>query len=181
VVTHQLQIERRTGKVRQSETDVLPRCHATNLRLVGLVSMVSVNFRFAAAYQSLVLRMSLTTYVLNADRDRYADALIGHAAAQPVYSRRRLSLFYFSTRRRLTRVVHARYISSLPRQTMFIDAARCCCCWIERREVYVVDLHVNSFCRCLAHRAVVVYVFTTGRYSVKFCCTLSSSIKVHNW
>jgi len=30
VVTHQLQVERRTGKVRQSETDVLPRCHATN-------------------------------------------------------------------------------------------------------------------------------------------------------
>ena len=30
VVTHQLQVERRTGKVRQSETDVLPLCHATN-------------------------------------------------------------------------------------------------------------------------------------------------------
>ena len=32
VVTHQLQVERRTGKVRQSETDVLPLCHATNSR-----------------------------------------------------------------------------------------------------------------------------------------------------
>ena len=32
VVTHQLQVERRTGKVRQSKTDVLPLCHATNLR-----------------------------------------------------------------------------------------------------------------------------------------------------
>jgi len=32
VVTHQLQVERRTGKVRQSETDVLPLCYATNLR-----------------------------------------------------------------------------------------------------------------------------------------------------
>jgi len=31
VVTHQLQVERRTGKVCQSETDVLPLCHATNL------------------------------------------------------------------------------------------------------------------------------------------------------
>jgi len=31
VVTHQLQVEHRTGKVRQSETDVLPLCHATNL------------------------------------------------------------------------------------------------------------------------------------------------------
>jgi len=31
VVTHQLQVEHRTGKVRQSETDVLPLCNATNL------------------------------------------------------------------------------------------------------------------------------------------------------
>ena len=30
MVTHQLQVERRTGKVRQSKTDVLPLCHATN-------------------------------------------------------------------------------------------------------------------------------------------------------
>jgi len=30
VVTHQLQVERRAGKVRQSETDVLPLCYATN-------------------------------------------------------------------------------------------------------------------------------------------------------
>jgi len=30
VVTHQLQVERRTGKVRRPETDVLPLCHATN-------------------------------------------------------------------------------------------------------------------------------------------------------
>ena len=28
VVTHQLQVERRTGKVRRPETDVLPLCHA---------------------------------------------------------------------------------------------------------------------------------------------------------
>jgi len=32
VVTHQLQVERRTGKVRQSQTDVLPLCHATNIK-----------------------------------------------------------------------------------------------------------------------------------------------------
>ena len=32
MVTHQLQVERRTGKVRQSETDVLPLCYATNLQ-----------------------------------------------------------------------------------------------------------------------------------------------------
>jgi len=30
VVTHQLQVERRTGKVRRPETDVLQLCHATN-------------------------------------------------------------------------------------------------------------------------------------------------------
>ena len=30
VVTHQLQVERRTGKVRRPETDVLPLYHATN-------------------------------------------------------------------------------------------------------------------------------------------------------
>ena len=33
MVTHQLQVERRTGKVRRPETDVLPLCHATNLTL----------------------------------------------------------------------------------------------------------------------------------------------------
>ena len=30
MVTHQLQVERRTGKVRRPETDFLPLCHATN-------------------------------------------------------------------------------------------------------------------------------------------------------
>ena len=30
MVTHQLQVKRRTGKVRRPETDVLPLCHATN-------------------------------------------------------------------------------------------------------------------------------------------------------
>ena len=32
MVTHQLQVKRRTGKVRRPENDVLPLCHATNLR-----------------------------------------------------------------------------------------------------------------------------------------------------
>jgi len=32
VLTHPLQIERRTGKVRRSQTDVLPLCHANNKR-----------------------------------------------------------------------------------------------------------------------------------------------------
>jgi len=34
VVTHQLQFERRTGKVRRPETDILPLCHATNCHVV---------------------------------------------------------------------------------------------------------------------------------------------------
>ena len=38
VVTHQLQVERRTGKVRQSETDVLPLCHATNHTTLPLIA-----------------------------------------------------------------------------------------------------------------------------------------------
>jgi len=41
VVTHQLQVERRTGKVRQSETDVLPLCYATNPRMCTSVFIFS--------------------------------------------------------------------------------------------------------------------------------------------
>jgi len=37
VVTHQVQVERRTGKVRRPETDVLPLCHATNWWGTGVV------------------------------------------------------------------------------------------------------------------------------------------------
>ena len=36
VVTHQLQVERRTGKVRRPETDVLPLCHAANYSMTSL-------------------------------------------------------------------------------------------------------------------------------------------------
>ena len=35
MVTHQLQVERRTGKVRRPETDVLPLSHATNSGLLS--------------------------------------------------------------------------------------------------------------------------------------------------
>jgi len=42
VVTHQLQVERRTGKVRQSETDVLPLCHATNLIIIIIIILTPV-------------------------------------------------------------------------------------------------------------------------------------------
>ena len=47
MVTHQLQVERRTGKVRRPETDVLPLCHATtNVRVRVTIlrfSSVSLN------------------------------------------------------------------------------------------------------------------------------------------
>jgi len=39
VVTHQLQVERRTGKVRRPETDVLPLSHATNYQRYGTVNV----------------------------------------------------------------------------------------------------------------------------------------------
>jgi len=39
VVTRQPQVERRTAKVRLSETDVLPLCHATNY-VIGLISCI---------------------------------------------------------------------------------------------------------------------------------------------
>jgi len=39
VVTHQLQVERRTGKVRRPETDVLPLCHATNFHQLAFSAL----------------------------------------------------------------------------------------------------------------------------------------------
>jgi len=43
VVTHQLQVERRTGKVRRPETDVLPLCHATNLSMSTKLELYADN------------------------------------------------------------------------------------------------------------------------------------------
>jgi len=40
VVTHQLQVERRTGKVRRPETDVLPLCHAISYTLGIIVPVL---------------------------------------------------------------------------------------------------------------------------------------------
>jgi len=37
MVIHQLQVERRTGKVRQSKTDVRPLGHATNLNVRSVI------------------------------------------------------------------------------------------------------------------------------------------------
>jgi len=44
VVTHQLQVERGTGKVRRPETNVLPLCHATNLKSAGTMRYSSGSF-----------------------------------------------------------------------------------------------------------------------------------------
>ena len=52
VVTYQLPVERRIGKVRQSKTDVLPLCHATNLHR----TLSKVN-----AYSCLYLHCHTTT------------------------------------------------------------------------------------------------------------------------
>ena len=45
MVTHQLQVERRTGKVRRPETDVLPLCHATNC-VNSRIQSFSIWFKF---------------------------------------------------------------------------------------------------------------------------------------
>ena len=55
VVTHQLQVERRTGKVRQSETDVLPLCHAINL-----TRLLTACYKFNAARGVSICRSSAT-------------------------------------------------------------------------------------------------------------------------
>jgi len=46
VVTHQLQVERRTGKVRRSETDVLPLCHATTVETSGSYRFTAIMGRY---------------------------------------------------------------------------------------------------------------------------------------
>ena len=51
VVTHQLQVERRTGKVRRPKTDVLPLCRATNLCMC-VVYRRSVGGRQGGVYSS---------------------------------------------------------------------------------------------------------------------------------
>ena len=52
MVTHQLQVERRTGKVRRPETDVLPLCHATNQQCISLGQIDSIKFVVASLTDS---------------------------------------------------------------------------------------------------------------------------------
>ena len=60
VVTRQLQVERRTGKVRRPETDVLPLCHATNrtylLTLIMILPRASAHLNPAPVFTSFLLR-----------------------------------------------------------------------------------------------------------------------------
>ena len=49
MVTHQLQVERRTGKTRQPKTDVIPLFHATNQRVTAGQSNLTTG-RIAAAH-----------------------------------------------------------------------------------------------------------------------------------
>ena len=54
MVTHQLHVERRTGKVRRPETDVLRLCHATNL-WYGTVNMNATAYAFLSWQRPAVL------------------------------------------------------------------------------------------------------------------------------
>ena len=57
VVTHQLQVKRRTGKVRRPETDVLPLCHATNLS--------PYVYQFIQQYSAVASASELTVVVVS--------------------------------------------------------------------------------------------------------------------
>ena len=78
MVTHQLQVERRTGKVRQSETDVLPLCYATVdienvFRLNGGVVVAA-----AGSCASLLGRLAYVNinHVVNADHPSNVNPLL---------------------------------------------------------------------------------------------------------
>ena len=67
VVTHQLQVECRTGKVRQPETDVLPLCHATtgadcDCKMLSF-SFISVKQLLNICMPPLVAQMDRRHYV----------------------------------------------------------------------------------------------------------------------
>jgi len=57
VVTHQLQVERRTRKVRRSLTDVLPLCHATNNEVWELnwFQTANVTFKVIRGHRQLMV------------------------------------------------------------------------------------------------------------------------------
>ena len=65
MVTHQLQVERRTGKVRQSETDVLPLCYATNLLCVTCGIFCQVRNQLAIQVTNLQVDVDQVTAQLD--------------------------------------------------------------------------------------------------------------------
>ena len=86
VVTHQLQVERRTGKVRQSETDVLPLCHATNGSHLGSPGKTAVKRVFVCVYiinkyQTAVDQFWLTDQQTDAVSDWLTADHVRHFAA----------------------------------------------------------------------------------------------------
>ena len=70
MVTHQLKVERRTGKVRRPETDVLPLSHATNLKMhrrctdinVRVCARVCVDVRLSGEQHGVALLTKLAVY-----------------------------------------------------------------------------------------------------------------------
>ena len=56
MVTHQLQVERRAGKVRRPETDVLPLSHATNLKVGSSNSISVVKYSMLRTFMTSCLR-----------------------------------------------------------------------------------------------------------------------------
>ena len=69
VVTHQLQVERRTGKVRRPETDVLALCHATDSSWL-YVREFRRGARVCAGCVSTAARFALSTHQHTGLRDR---------------------------------------------------------------------------------------------------------------
>ena len=63
MVTHQLQVKRRTGKVRRPETDVLPLCHATNL--VANIIIGLLTFGSQGLYCTYTIHAFIHTYTEN--------------------------------------------------------------------------------------------------------------------
>jgi len=70
VVTHQLQVERRTGNVRRPKTDVLPLCHATNvastvlLVWTALYTCVVRKKTLSAALRTRIVRYSCCPIIM---------------------------------------------------------------------------------------------------------------------
>jgi len=103
VVTHQLHVERRTGKVRRSETDVLPLCHATNLwrqtTLTTRLYKVRTNL-YPPTYENVPTRL-LRRYEKRCKMSKFGwlGAVMGHSrlSAMLQFYRARMIIFSFNT------------------------------------------------------------------------------------